>query len=82
MGRPANYEIVDQTPKAVLIKDLGPWSRHFTITNDAEGVVLRMSPILKGRRLYYFDSDGDLTELVIENGHFKGFRYGPDIIPR
>lgn len=72
-GRQAQFAIVDQTPVAMVIRDIGPWDRHFTVTNDAEGVVKRLAPILEGRRLFYFDSEGELTELVVKDGKFAGF---------
>lgn len=73
MGRPAQFVFVDQTPFAIVIRDVGPWDRHFTVTNDAEGVVKRIAPILDGRRLFYFDSENELTELVVKDGKFAGF---------
>lgn len=42
MGLPAKYTVVEDTPERLVLKDLGPWDRHFTITNDAEGVVERV----------------------------------------
>jgi hypothetical protein len=73
MGAAAQFRIVEQTKVSVLIRDVGPWDKCFTVTNDAESVVERMLPILNGRRLFYFDSEGDLGELKISNGRFAGF---------
>ena len=76
MGQPARYRVIDVTPKSVLIRDLGPWNRHFTVTNDAENVVKEIvdKGFLEGRRLFYFDSEGELGELkVSEKGRFAGF---------
>lgn len=75
MGLPARYRVVESTRKSVLIRDLGPWDRHFTVTNDAENVVkgLVEAGMLEGRRLYWFDSAGELGELKVENGRFAGF---------
>ena len=72
-GRQAQFAIVDQTPFAMIIRDIGPWDRHFTVTNDAEGVVKRLAPILNGRRLFYFDSEGELGELLVKQSKFAGF---------
>lgn len=71
--RRAHFVFVDQTPLAVVIRDVGPWDRHPTVTNDAEDVVRRIAPILEGRRLFYFDSEGELTELLIKESKFAGF---------
>lgn len=69
----ARIHIVEQTAKALLIHDVGPWDRHPTVTNDAENVVDYLLPLLQGRRLFYFDSEGDLDELLIHDGKFAGF---------
>jgi len=71
MGMPAQFKIVDFTEQSVLIRDIGPWDQCFTITNDAESVVARILPILG--RLFYFDSEGDLAELLVKDGKFAGF---------
>lgn len=66
-------------PDRLVIRDLGPWDRHPTVTNDAESVVRELEPILSGRRLFYYDSTGQLDELVIRDGHFAGFKAGPRV---
>ena len=77
--RTANFAIVEDSQDRVVLKDLGPWDKHPTITNDAEGVVERLAPMLKGRRLFYYDSEGELDELAVDAhlGTFAGFRPGP-----
>lgn len=69
----ANFRIVGHTSKVVIIEDLGPWSGHPTVTNDAEWVVSSLAFELRGRRLWYFDSEGNLDELLIERGKFVAF---------
>lgn len=69
----AVFGIVDENDSYVLIRDLGPWSQHKTITNDAEMVVEKMIATLGGRRLRYIDSEGVESEIVIKNGKFAGF---------
>lgn len=69
----ANYAIVKQDDEMVLIQDLGPWNVHKTITNDAENVVAEMSEILRGRKLYYIDSEGETSQLVHHEGRFVSF---------
>ena len=74
MGSPANFELIEETGTHLLIRDVGPWSAHFTVTNDAEGVCRRLAPRLNGRRLFYFDSLGELGELICTlDGKFVRF---------
>jgi hypothetical protein len=77
----ANFSILRQTDKFVILSDDGPWSKFPTITNDAEWVVAQVLPELNGRRLLYVDSDGQTDELIVDhNGEFAGFRAGPDVV--
>jgi len=73
MGRPANFRIVSKAEDRIILEDVGPWDEYLTITNDAENVVNLLLPGLKGRRLLYYDSEGELTELLIHDGKFRGF---------
>lgn len=66
MGRPANYSVVQDTPEKLVLQDLGPWNRHLTITNDAENVTNELRQRLHGRKLFYYDSEGELTEIVVD----------------
>lgn len=62
--------------RPLVLRDVGPWDRFPTVTNDAEGVVLHYfnaGKLPEGRRLLYYDSEGQLTELKHEAGVFKGF---------
>ena len=79
MSEIANYSIVEDVPERVVIKDLGPWDQCMTITNDAEGVVERVAPMLNGRPLFYYDSEGELSQLLVDQdlGRFLGFAPGP-----
>lgn len=74
--KPAVFSIERETEAYLLIRDEGPWDRHATITNDAEGVVKRLVKRLAGRGLYYIDSQGDVDEIVVRNGKFAGFYPG------
>lgn len=79
MGRPAEYEVVTSTPDTLTIRDVGG-SRCLTVTNDAEAVVaaLHADGVLGTRKLLYYDSVGDLDELVHDGrGRFLGFAPGP-----
>lgn len=73
MPRPAQFRIISTTPAFILIDDVGPHDQHLSVTNDAEGVVKRLVPILAGRRLFCRDTAGDVDEVVIEDGKFGGF---------
>lgn len=68
-----NYTIDGMDEEVVLLRDLGPWDKHPSITNAAEAVVLEMVPVLKGRRLEYIDSDGRRDQLLVKDGKFAGF---------
>jgi len=75
--RRANYEVVEVAADHVTIRDIGPWDRHPTVTNDAEGIVDELASRLDGRRLFYYDSEGSLDELLVKDGRFAGFSPGP-----
>lgn len=67
-----------ETP--LVIRDVGPWDKYRTVTNDAEFVVedlVRRGYLPRGRRLLYFDSDGRLDEIVVEDGRFFCFKILP-----
>lgn len=74
----ANYTVVEQTPEAVVLRDLGPWDQYMTVTNDAEHVVeelVRQRILQPGaQRLFYYDSEGQLDEIIVNRGRFGGFR--------
>lgn len=76
----AKFEIVSgqgDASQPLVIKDLGPWHKYRTVTNDAEGVVshlIEQRLLEPGQPLYYYDSDGELGELLVEGGKFVGFR--------
>lgn len=79
MTRHANY-IIDRDDFAMrdplVIQDIGPWNKHLTVTNDAEHVVADLvasGRLPEGRRLLYYDSNGELDEILVENGKFAGF---------
>jgi hypothetical protein len=74
----ANFKVVQELtrPEFIVIRDLGPWDRYQTVTNAVESVVdtLRKDGLLPaGRRLFYFDSEGSLDEIVVHMGHFVKF---------
>ena len=77
--RRSNYEIVGVDAQRVVIRDLGPWDAYMTVTNNAERVVeeLRGRGMLPdGKRLLYYDSEGQIDEILILGGEFAGFLCG------
>lgn len=83
MGPRARYMIENpNAPKEapLVIRDLGPWDRYMTVTNAAETVVSELvdrGALPPGRRLFYYDSEGHLDELLVRNGCFAGYAPGP-----
>jgi len=61
----------------VLLIDLGPWDKFKTITNDAENIIkyLYERGLCIGQKVFYIDSDGEMGELLHQNGVFTGFKY-------
>lgn len=68
-----NFEVIESTDEALLIKDLGPWDKYHTITNAAELIVDELLGTVKDRRLEYIDSNGERGRLLIRSGKFAGF---------
>lgn len=74
MARIAKYEVSALNSKYVLLKDLGPWDKYPTITNSAEEVVSEvMVWLMPNQRIFYYDSNGILTELIHKDGMFHSF---------
>lgn len=75
--RAARYEVVSDEPgQPLVIRDLGPWEKFYTVTNDAENVVdelVRAGRLPPGRALHYYDSDGRLDAILVKDGAFAGF---------
>jgi len=80
LWRAANFCILHRASDHVLIMDQGPWDQHPTVTNDAEGVVARLfqfGHLKAGQRLFYYDSENSLDEIVIKDRKFHSFAPGP-----
>ena len=79
----ANYIVAEDdfcNKKPLVIRDVGPWDKHPTITNDAEKVVedlVAKGKLPEGRRLFYYDSEYELGEILVKDGKFAGFAPGP-----
>jgi hypothetical protein len=80
-GDRANYIVVRNDPGGPLyIKDVGPWDQYKSVTNAAEVVIEELyasGKLWHGRRLLYFDSEGELDEIVHDKGRFARFAPGP-----
>lgn len=76
----ARFEIDPaSTPETLVIRDVGH-ATGMSITNDAEAVLAHLvghGALTEGRRLMYYDSDGNLDEILVHDGRFAGFRPGP-----
>lgn len=75
-SRSARFRIEKFEVDRIVIRDLGPWDQHLSVTNDAEGVIRQLRPAPQ-QRVFYYDSMGQLDELVHEDGRFVRFAPGP-----
>ena len=71
----ANYRVEVSARRYLIIRDIGPWDEHPTVTNDVEHVVKELAPDLGDRRLVYFDSEMNATEIVVRDGQFHCFAH-------
>lgn len=73
----ADFSIVVDAANALVIRDdfnaRGSQDYNRTVTNDVENVVLALAPQLRGRRLFYIDTDGRLDEILYEGERFLWF---------
>ena len=76
MTQSPKYRIESEDPEKVVIRDVGPWDAHQTVTNGVEQVVEELAPMLRGRKLFYWDSEGEYDEIVVEDGKFVRFAPG------
>lgn len=77
-GGHCSFEVVLIEAEAVTIRDLNRGGK--SVTNDAAHVVEQLRAVgflAPGRKLLYFDSDGELDEIVWEGVSEVGFRPGP-----
>lgn len=81
MNNKPKYSLREYNDKRVVIRDeFDPSNPTMSVTNGAEIVVkeLYREGWLQDQQLLYFDTEGQLDELVHDNkGNFKGFKpYG------
>lgn len=62
--KPVNFVVALERRSYLVLRDVGPWSEHRPITNDIAHVVALVLGRLCGRRLFYIDTHGALTEVV------------------
>lgn len=75
----AEFEIVINSDEFIVIRDVGADCR--SITNDAEAVIKMLLAYYADKRVFYFDSSGDLDELCHNGVRFTGFSFGaPDAV--
>lgn len=70
-----NFAILRDNDEELVLHDVGPWDEYRTITNDIIAVVAHLAPELRGRRLLYYDSENDLTCVLVKDGKFAGFAH-------
>lgn len=78
---PTNFYILKLTSGYVFLEDASCVSGGKTITNGAEEVLERLEEFVSNapkKRVFYFDSNGELTELLHDNWKFLGFGFFPD----
>ena len=73
----ARFLVEQDKPDRLVIRDIGH-ETHRSVTNDAENVVATLAGKLGNRRLFYYDSMGEMDELLVKNGQFAGFAPGPE----
>lgn len=78
----SNFLIEEKSDEIVIIRDVGPHNRFMSVTNDAEAVVeslIKKGELKTGQRLFYYDTENRLDELLVKGGKFAGFAPGPAV---
>ena len=76
MNTALDFQIVHQTEEYIYIVDVG--AGYWSVTNNAEKVLryLIEHHQLGSRRLIYRDSEGQIDEILHDNGRFLDFAPG------
>lgn len=72
----ASYKVIQDSSGAICLLDLGPWDQFKTITADVALVISELQQANKlppGKRLFYWDSEGDFGEIILKAGKFDQF---------
>lgn len=78
----AVYSVLNVTDVCVIIKDdFNPESPTKSVTNDAERVTAEVNKAHPAKRVFYYDTQGELAELVHDKGKFIRFDFFNDIRP-
>lgn len=76
-GKKPQYQVLKETPDYILIMDTGPWDEYPSITNCVEDVLYDLRDKLKGRQLFYIDSEHKVDEIKYSTEIiFQGFKPG------
>ena len=73
MSRSPSCIILFSDDQMLVVKDRG-LDTQLTITNGAEEFIRDIAPTLESRRLFYYDTNGVLDELIVKDGSFYDFR--------
>ena len=76
MNREPEFSIEQQTESYILIRDLAEQYQCISVTNGAEEVIAALNQKLKGRKLFYIDTEGCVDELCYIDKEFTGFKFG------
>ena len=72
----AEIKVIRNIPGEPLVgRDIGHGTT-VTVTNDVEGVVIFLAKhglLPAGRRLFYYDSNDSLDEIIVRDGQYAGF---------
>ena len=66
----SDFRVVSILDNSVTIYDN---DGKVSVTNDAENVVSFLFEKFGDKRFYYYDTDGQLTELLHSKGEFSGY---------
>jgi hypothetical protein len=77
MGTHANFNVIQETPEYIYIKDTG-YTTSMSVTNDVEWVIARLDNEygIEDRWVFYMDSQGNIDEIVHNYGRFTSFKFG------
>lgn len=72
------FSIVKIHPEKVILRDeFNNSMSTMTVTNDAEAVVEYILKLYPHKRIFYYDTEGMLDELMHDGEQFRGFKVGP-----
>lgn len=72
------YSITNMDESKIVLHDMCN-GQQLSVTNGAEYVIENLDHLglLANRRVFYYDTEGQLDELLVRNGRFAGFAPGP-----